>query len=136
MQILFTLIARTIVEVRTVTVLSDGTHYIVRTDSGTRPARTLRQAIQFARDDIGRFLAPTERTKALWGLYVSVAAVAAFYGDLQPNVPRGGGPPLAPDELINRIRDDYKAGDGPLAALRNAIKVIEGYVGRKHRAAA
>jgi hypothetical protein len=136
MQILFTLIARTVIEVRTVTVTSDGTNYFVKTDSGTRPVRTLRQAVHFAREEIGHFLAPIERAQGPWGLYVSVAGVAAFYGELQPNVPRSGGPPLPPGELINRIRDDYRPGDGPLAALRNAIRIIEAYLGRGHRAAA
>jgi len=136
MQILFTLIARTVIEVRSVTVSSDGKNYFVKTDSGTRPLRTLRQAVHLARDELGHFLAPIERANAPWGLYVSVAGVAAFYGELQPNVPRSGGAPLPPGELINRIRDDYKPGDGPLAALGNAIKIIEAYLGRRHRAAA
>jgi hypothetical protein len=136
MPILFTLIARNVVEVRTVTASSDGTTFFVETEAGTRHARTLQQAVHLARDDLGHFLAPIERSKAQWGLYVSVAGVAAFYGELQPNVPRSGGAPLPPGELINRIRDDYKPGDGPLAALRNATKIIGAYLGRRHRAAA
>jgi hypothetical protein len=88
-----------------------------------------------ARDEIGHFLVGAERTKTPWGLYVSMANVCAFYGDAPPNVPRGAEAPLPPDELINRIRAEYKAG-GPIAALQNAIRIIEAYLGRGQRVAA
>ena len=136
MQILFTLIARTVVEVRTVTVSSDGMNFFVKTDAGKRPVRTLMQALRAARDVLGPFLVPIDWATTPWGLYVSVAGVAAFYGELQPNVPRSSGAPLPPDELITRIRDDYKPGDGPIAALSNAIKIVEVYLLRRHRVAA
>lgn len=135
MQTLFTLIARIVADVRTVTVSSDGTTYFVNSSAGTRTVRTLRQALRLARDELGHFLVNAERTKAPWGLYVSVANVCAFYGEAPPNVPRGGGAPLPPDELINRIRAEYKAG-GPIAALQNAIRIVEAYLGRGARAAA
>jgi hypothetical protein len=136
MHNLFTLIARIVGDVRTVTVTSDGMTYIVTTATATQQVRTLRQAIQLAREEIGNFLVSAERTKAPWGLYLSVANVCTFYGDTPPRVPRAGGAPLPPDELINRIREEYKKG-GPIAALQNAIRIIEAYLGRRgHRAAA
>jgi hypothetical protein len=135
MQTLFTLIARIVGEVRTVTVTSDGSGYIVASGAARRPARTLRQAIQLAREEVGTFLVSAERTKAPWGLYLSVAGVCTFYGDAPPNVPRVASAPLPQDELISRIRDEYKKG-GPIAALQNAIRIIEAYLGRGHRAAA
>lgn len=135
MQILFTLIARTVIEARTLTVSSDGMNFFVKTGSGTRPVRTLQQALHAARDQLGPFFVPIDHAKTSWGLYVSVAGVAAFYGELQPNVTRSSAP-LPPGELITHIRDDYEPGDGPLAALRNAIKIVEAYLRRGHRAAA
>jgi hypothetical protein len=135
MQTSFTLIARIVSDVRSVTVSTDGSAYFVETSAATRPTRTLRQAVQLARDEIGHFLVVAERTKAPWGLYVSVGNVCAFYGDAPPNVPRARGAPLPPDELINRIRAEYQAG-GPVAALQNAIRIIETYLGRSQRTAA
>jgi hypothetical protein len=135
MQTLFTLVARIVAEVRTVTVTSDGSNYIITTETATRAARSLRDAIRLARDEIGNFLVSAERTKAPWGLYLSVANVCTFYGDAPPSVPRAGGAPLPPDELINRIRDEYKQG-GPVSALQNAIRIVEAYLGRRQRAAA
>jgi hypothetical protein len=71
----------------------------------------------------------------LYWPHLSVANVCTFYGDVPPSVPRAGGAPLPPNELVNRIRDEYKEG-GPIAALQNAIRIIEAYLGRGQRAAA
>jgi hypothetical protein len=133
MQDVFTLIAQVLGQQRSVVARSDGYGFSVTTESGTRSARTLRGAIQIAREDLGRYLARAWRRGLPWGLYVSVASAQAVYGDW-PLLPVGGGGPSGSEELITKIRRRY-TGNNPRAALENAIDIIEAYTERRRRAA-
>jgi hypothetical protein len=135
MQTLFTFMARVLAGVRSVTVTTDGANFYVRCEAGIRPAPTQRDAIRLARDEIGHLLSCAERTSAPWGLYVSIDQVCAFYGDAPPAILRGNGSPLPPSEPINKIRSEYRQG-GPIAALQNAIRIVEAYLGSGRRRAA
>jgi hypothetical protein len=112
----------------TISAIPEG--YVLRTDAGTVRLRSFAHAIVEARDYLGPFLATADRkTGPTWGLRVCVSAGCAFYG---PNPPRsvgggGGGVPVAPDELLAKIRSEYREGDGPLAALKNATKIARAY---------
>jgi len=64
-----------------------------------------------------------------WGLRVSVGAVSAVYGEF-PGFP---GSPSAVDRSspVVRIRSQWHDGQGPLAALENALRIVEAYAGRR-----
>lgn len=99
----------------------------VQTDAGARVFRRYNQALNEVRDYLGPFLGLAERRAELsWGLRVCVATGCAFYGP-HPPFSGGGGVPVAPDELLARIRRDYREGDGPISALQNALRIARHY---------
>ena len=107
------------------TASNDGLGITVETGSGRFAARSVREAERIARNYLGPILSTAERNNAPWGLHVSVAGVAAVYG----NWPLlAGGPPSSPTtiELVTRIRREYQDGSA-LAALENALRIIEAY---------
>ena len=116
------------IETRSVSIsaISDG--YMLHTDAGTVRFRAFRRAVTEAREYLGPLLATAERaTGPTWGLRVCVSAGCAFYG---PNPPRSAGiagVPVVPDERLAKIRAEYKEGDGPLTALKNATKIARAY---------
>jgi hypothetical protein len=110
--------------------------FVVQTESENRRFRTYRQALSFVHEHLGRFPAPAERLPAeLWGLVVTVSAGSAFYGGNLPWASSGGGA-VAPAELLSKIRREYRDGDGPLQALKNAIAIARAYPPNEERAAA
>jgi hypothetical protein len=89
-----------------------------------------------ATDLAGRILGPgleaARRSGAPWGLHVEAAGYEAVYGDwplLQ--IPTGRPRPTA----ISEIRSRFRAEDGPIDALNNAIRIIEAVAHSTRKAA-
>jgi hypothetical protein len=103
--------------------------YVVSSSSGRAAVRTLGEAVRTAARDIGSYLERAQRKGAPWGLQVSVGEVAAVYGAWPP---LSGPPPASRSRpsLVARIRRLWRSTDGPLAALDNAVKIIEAYAAR------
>jgi hypothetical protein len=86
------------------------------------------RALNAVRDYLGSFLGMAERNRELaWSLSVSVSAGTAFYGTRPPTFAGGGGVPVAPAEQLVKIRERYSEGDGPIAALQNALQIARAY---------
>jgi hypothetical protein len=131
---MFTLSARVVCDERTVTAdQNDLGGITVQTSRGPRVARTVREATRIARDDLGDFLRHVQRRDIPWGLTVSVAGVSAYYGDVRYLTGGGGGGRLPDSDLVVRIRKRWHDGQGPIAALDNAIEIIRGYVADRGR---
>jgi hypothetical protein len=111
---------------RSVTISAAPGGYRVQTDASSQVVRPFARALAEARDYLGRFLVTAERGGAPWGLRVCVSAGCALYGPTPPGT-FGGGVPVRPDELLAKIRGEYRADDGPIAALSNAIKIARAY---------
>lgn len=111
---------------------NDGLGITVETGRGRFAARSVREAERIARDYLGPILSTAERNNAPWGLYVSVAGVAAVYGNW-PLLP--GGPPSSPTtiNLVTRIRREYHDGSA-LAALANALRIVAAYTSDRRAA--
>lgn len=93
-------------------------------------------ALNAVRDYLGPFLAPAEQRRDLpWSLSVSVRAGTAFYGTRPPHFGGGGGGgvPVEPSELLVKIRQRYEEGDGPIAALQNALQIGRAYAPEPER---
>lgn len=122
-------------ENRSATIADASGGYLLRTDAGTQQFRSLNRALTEARQYLGPFLAKAERRPVPWHFRVCVSAGCAFYG---PNPPRsfGSSVPVPPAELLAKIRSEYKDGDGPLAALVNAVKIARAYPPGEARKAA
>jgi hypothetical protein len=124
---MFKFTARVCVDERTVSANADDFGGItIQTSSGPRHARTVNQAIRIVRDDLGPFLGRAQRREIPWGLSVTVAGVSAHYGDVR-FLSGGGGGGLPSNELIVRIRRQWHDGQGPIAALDNALKIVRAY---------
>ena len=124
---MFSFTARVCVDERTISAAADDLGGVtVQTSSGPRHARTINQAIHIVRDDLGPFLARAQRRDLPWGFSVTVAGVSAYYGDVR--FLRGGaGRGLPSNELVVRIRRQWHDGQGPIAALDNALKIVRAY---------
>jgi hypothetical protein len=117
-----------------ITTTPDG--FCVTLDGPSATYSRCAQALNVAREHLGRFLATAERQRDLgWRLTVTVAAGSATYGTL-PAQFGFGGRPVAPDEQLVRIRGRYHDGDGPIAALQNALQIARAYPPESARAAA
>jgi hypothetical protein len=105
---------------------------LVTTSSGPVHVGDLHAAIDIAGRILGRPLERAGRNGAPWGLHVAAFGYQAVYGawPLLPGVP--GDPKETP---ISRLRARYRAEDGPLAALANAIRIIEALAPAMRRAA-
>jgi hypothetical protein len=125
----FSLVAQVLGTTRSDSVTGDGVGFTAQTSTGPQSARSLRQAIEIVRRDLGPFLQRAERSGVPWGLRVSVGAVSAVYGEF-PGFP---GSPSAVDRSspVVRIRSQWHDGQGPLAALENALRIVEAYAGRR-----
>jgi hypothetical protein len=129
---IFTLDAQVLGAERQVTVEHAPTGFVVSLSSGRASVRTLAEAVRAAARDIGSHLERARRKGVPWGLHVSVGDVAAVYGEW----PLLSGP--SPDRrrrpsVVARIRCLWRDADGPLAALDNAVKIIEAYTARSRR---
>ena len=105
----------------------------VTTSHGPQHARNLNDALRLTREDLGKFLRRGERSGVPWVLCVSVAGVAAYYGDVRfcrSGGGVGGGGRLPSTELVVRIRRRWHDNQGPTAALENALDIISAYLGR------
>lgn len=106
----------------------------VVTSEGTSLAHGVHAATRLAAGVLGPLLEQANRNDAPWGLYVDVAGNQAVYGDW----PLLSGPPVdlrrKPSQL-SKIRALWRDGDGPVAALNNAIKIIEEFAERGRMAA-
>jgi hypothetical protein len=130
---MFSLTARVCVDERTVSASVDDLGGItIQTSAGPRHARTINDAIRIARDDLGPFLARAQRRDVPWGLSVTVAGVSSYYGDVR-FLGGGGGGGLPSNELVVRIRKQWHDGQGPIAALDNALKIVRAYTDRPTR---
>src|SRR5882757_7870451 len=89
-------------EHRTAAIRDESGTIAVTTSAGVIRARSLGEAIDIARNDMGEFLLPAQRPGRPWGLLVQVAEVQASYGDW-PGFP--GPPNRKPDPSpVTRIR--------------------------------
>lgn len=112
---------------RGATVAATGGGYRVGLDGRASAHTRLPQALNAVRDYFGAFLQAAERNRDLaWSLTVSVAAGSAFYGTRAPQL-GGSGVPVAPAEELAKIRARYREGDGPIAALQNALQIARAY---------
>jgi hypothetical protein len=127
---MFTLRAQVFGNPHTVSVDDDGLGVTITTPTGTRRVRNVESAVRTARQDLTEFLMPAQRHDAPWGLCVSVAGVSAYYGDVRFCGGGGRGNPLPQNELVVRIRRRWHDNQGPLAALENALEIVQAYVGR------
>ena len=110
--------------------------YRVEIGGGAQIYARLAHALNAVRDYLGPFLATAERNRDLpWSLSVSVPAGTAFYGTRPPQF-GGGGVPVEPAELLVKIRQRYEEGDGPIAALQNALQIARAYPPDAERRAA
>lgn len=111
---------------------NDGTGITVDTNQGRSVARSVNEAERIARNFLGPILHNADSRNQPWGLYVSVAGVAAVYGNW-PLLP--GGPPESPAtvELVTRIRREYRSGSAS-AALENALRIIDAYTSQRKAA--
>lgn len=99
----------------------------VGTDGNGHLYARFTHALNGVRDYLGPFLGTPERNHDLaWCLSVSVSAGTAFYGTRPPQV-GGGGVAVAPAEQLVKIRERYSEGDGPIAALQNALQIARAY---------
>lgn len=130
---MFTLDAQVLGDQRTVTAEEDGLGITVTTSQGLRRAGSVEEAIRIAREDLGEFLRSAQRPGVPWGLCVRVAGVSAYYGDVRFCRSGGGGSPLPQSDLVVRIRARWHDGQGPHAALENAIEIIRAYLGGRAR---
>lgn len=134
---MFTLDAQVLGDQRNIRAESDGLGITVHTSRGPVRARHVNDAIRIAHDDLGEFLRPAhQRSGVPWGLCVSVAGVSSYYGDVRFCRGGGGGGGLPQSELVVRIRARWHDGQGPLAALENALDIVRAYLGREGRRAA
>jgi hypothetical protein len=107
------------------------TGFVVSSSSGHLQVRSLSSALRIAANGIGTVLQRAQRREAPWGLRVSVGQVATVYGAW----PLLSGPPSNSrprPSLVARIRRLWRDTDGPLAALDNAVKIVEAYANRLH----
>jgi hypothetical protein len=106
----------------------------VVTDHGTHAARNLHAATKIAVGEMGPYLDRADRNDLPWGIHVEAAGKQAVYGEwpLLPGPPAGR--PRKPTRL-SRIRALWQEGDGGVAALNNAIKVIEEFAETRRAAA-
>jgi hypothetical protein len=112
---------------------ADGAAITIATDASLLSARTVREAVRAAAGYLAPFLRTAARNKLPWGLYVSVAGVAAAYGDW----PRFPGPPATDrtrDELVTRIRREYHDESSASAALENATRIFAAYTQQRRAA--
>jgi hypothetical protein len=118
-----------------ISVIPEG--YLLRTDAGSRSCRSFGRTVVEARDYLGPFLAAADRKHGpAWGLRVCVSAGCALYGPNPPYSAAVRGIAVAPDELLAKTRSEYKEGDGPLVALKNATKIARAYPPKKEARAA
>ena len=133
MSQLFSLDAQRCGSERHVQAEADGFGITVYLDGEPRKARTINDAIRFARDYIGEFLQTAQRGGMPWGLRVTVADGVAVYGEW-PLTGGGGGSPSFQNTPLVRIRNRWH-DSGPISALENAIQIIREYAPRIRRAA-
>jgi hypothetical protein len=108
----------------------------VELDGQVQMYARLSHALNAVRDYLGPFLGTAERNRELaWSLTVTVSAGSAFYGTRPPQL-GGGGPAVAPAEQLAKIRARYHEGDGPIAALNNALQIARAYPPEPARRAA
>lgn len=113
------------------TATNSGTGIVVTTDTGIRVARTISDATRIAAQDIGLFLRKAEQPGIPWGLQVAAGSASAVYGEfplLSVPVQESRRREITP---VARIRRMWQDGDGPLAALENALRIIDAYTGRR-----
>src|SRR3954447_3502757 len=128
--------ADVLVESRSATIDALSSGYRVQIEDSARVYPRFERALGEVRDYLGRFLVRAERQRAVsWGLCVCVSSGCAFYGTRTPRSVADG-IPIPPAELLARIRAEYREGDGPLAALQNALKIARAHPpGQLNRAA-
>jgi hypothetical protein len=131
---LFTLRAQVLGEPRSAVTDADGGGVIVTLSGAQHSTRSVRDAIRLSRDHLGPFLGDADRRQKEWGLYVTVAGVAAVYGNW-PLLPGPSSPRSMHDELVTRIRREWR-GASASSALENALRIIEAYTGSSGRRAA
>ena len=130
---MFSLIAQVLGQQVEVQAVRDGVGITVHTPSGPVSARSVNDAVRIAHRHLGVVLQRAERPGIPWGLHVSAGEVAAVYGKW-PLLPGPVDQRRAPESAVSRIRRRWHDGDGPLAALENALAIVRHYTA--HRAAA
>ena len=131
MQVIFTLTAQVAGFGHSVSASNDGTGIVVHTTTGTATARSVSDAARIAARDLALYLRGAERPGVPWGLRVEVGGVAAVYGEF-PLYSAPADPSRRPERSpVMRIRDQWHDGAGPLAALENALRIIDAYTGRR-----
>jgi len=107
---------------------SNGT-YVVRWAGSSESARSLTRALEIAAHHMGGYLRQAwGRQKLPWGLMVAIRDCGqVVYGDY-PGFP---GPGAGAGGVIARIRREFQEGDPPMAALRNAMRIVKACLGTR-----
>lgn len=108
----------------------DATGIVVHTPSGPVAARSVNDAIRIAHRHIGLVLQRAQRPGIPWGLLVSAGGVQAVYGE-SPLLQVPVDTRRQPESPVSRLRRQWHDGDGPLAALENAMAIVRHYVARR-----
>lgn len=106
----------------------------VLTPQGIQGARSLHAATRIAANVLGPPLDQAERNGAPWGLYVEVGHNQAVYGDW-PLLPGSLDDRRRKPSRLSKIRALWEEGDGAVAALNNAITIIEEFAEQQRAAA-
>ena len=109
--------------------------FAVLSDEGVQFARGLERATQCAGEILGPHLERARRSGLPWGLLVEVNGNQAVYGEW-PLLPG----PAEPERrrqpsTLSRLRALWRDEDGPLAALNNALRIVEEFGGAQRAAA-
>jgi len=97
---------------------------LVTTESSVRGVSSLSSAIRLACEHVGPLMECGDRAGEGWGLLVTAGGLSIAYGNWPTGRSRKPGAEL---ELLRRILNEYRPGDGARAALHNAAKVIDAY---------
>ena len=107
----------------------------VLSDDGVHYARDLERATRCAGEALGPHLERARRGGLPWGLMVEVDGKRAVYGEW-PLLPGPSDPSRRHrPSTLSRLRGLWRDEDGALAALNNALRIVEEF-GRPQRAAA
>jgi hypothetical protein len=112
---------------------TDGATITVATDVSRVTARSVREAVRIANDYVGPLLRTADRNKLPWGLHVAVGEVAAVYG-AWPLLPGPTATDRTREELVSKIRREYRDGSSATAALENADRIIDAYTRQRSAA--
>jgi len=105
------------------------------TEDGVQFARSMERATRSAGEVLGPLLERARRGSLPWGLLVEVNGNQAVYGEW-PLLPGPADPTRRRrPSTLSRLRALCREEDGPIAALNNALRIIEEFAGPQRAAA-